>query len=270
MERLHLLLEELAVHEGREGIRVLVIDDAPEPRPLAGLWPDQRVLRTPLWASGQAPDVLSAHVAGTLIGLSTASDVEFVVKLDTDAAVIAPFAAALRSVFDDLAIGVVGSYDRAYGGGLRDWSRWKHAIDRAAMPIRVRRAARGIRVRLVPPAHVRRIRAARAAAYRVAPPGAHCLGGAYAVSSAFLGKARLEWEPWVETGLGEDVVIGLIALEAGLRMASLTREGEPFALTWRGLPGPVAELRAAGYSIVHSVKRPTMEEERQLRSELQR
>ena len=113
------------------------------------------------------------------------------------------------------------------------------------------------------------VRRIRAEAYRVALPGAHCLGGAYAVSAAFLTAVPLAWRPWVGTALGEDVVVGLLASSAGLRMRSLTAPGEPFALAWRGLPAPPAELVAAGHSIVHSIKRPGEDDERALRHELQ-
>jgi hypothetical protein len=111
-------------------------------------------------------------------------------------------------------------------------------------------------------------RAVRLAA-QAAPPGAHCLGGAYAVSRRYLERASLEVQPWLGTRLGEDVVVALLCLQAGLSMRSMTGLGEPFALAWRGLPAPPAQLRAEGYSIVHSVKLDTEREEEQLRAELQ-
>jgi len=74
----------------------------------------------------------------------------------------------------------------------------------------------------------------------------------------------------VQTRLGEDVVVGLLASAAGLRMESRTGPAEPFALAWRGLPGPPRELVSRGHSILHSVKRAHESEEQALRDELQR
>ena len=114
-----------------------------------------------------------------------------------------------------------------------------------------------------------RQRRVRAAAYAYATPGAHCLGGAYGVSAAFLRRAALDWRPWIRTRLGEDVVVGLLCSAAGLRMRSLTAPGEPFALAWRGLPASPGEIAAHGASIVHSVKCDEPDEEAALRGRLQ-
>ena len=64
----------------------------------------------------------------------------------------------------------------------------------------------------------------------------------------------MEWRPWVGTGLGEDVVMGLLCRAAGLEMRSLTGPGEPFGLAYLGLPKEPRALIAAGHSVVHSVK----------------
>ncbi|MGH2907768.1 MAG: hypothetical protein ACRDK8_00545, partial [Solirubrobacteraceae bacterium] len=93
--------------------------------------------------------------------------------------------------------------------------------------------------------------------------------GAYAVSGAFLHRAALQWRPWVGTGLGEDVVVGMLCSAAGLGMESLTGSGQPFALAWRGLPVPPSDLARARHAIVHSVKADTDALERSLRHELQ-
>ena len=102
------------------------------------------------------------------------------------------------------------------------------------------------------------------------PVGAHCLGGAYAVSRSFLDRADLRWRPWVGTGLSEDVVVGVLCAAAGLEMRSMTAPGEPFAVAWRGLPGTPQSILDSGHSIVHSVKADTLEQERALRAQLAR
>lgn len=267
--RLHSLAGELARYERPAEIRLVVVDDAPATRALGLDWPDQVIIRTPLWSRHWPPDVLSAHVAGTLEGLARARGLEFAVKLDTDAAVIAPFAADLRAVFANPDLGVVGSYDRMSTGAIRDWSPWPRVIDRATMPLVAARHDGERRIWLRTRRDRRVVRQIRDAAYRFAPPGAHCLGGAYAVSGRFLDRAALDWRPWVRTQLGEDVVVGLLCSHAELAMRSLTGAGEPFAVAWRGLPADPTEIVAAGHSIVHSVKREDWHEEQSLRKALQ-
>ena len=267
--RLHALLRELARHEDPTEIRLVIVDDAPTPRGLGLEWPEQVTVRTPLWQGPRAPDVLSAHVAGTLEGLERARGLEFAVKLDTDAAVIGSFSDHIRQAFVDPELGAVGSYDRTSTGGLRDWSGWRRPIDRAVLPIGLGRGRGVARLRYRSRASRRAVREIRDAAYRFAPPGAHCLGGAYAVSRHFLDKATLDWRPWLETQLGEDVVVGLLCSHVQLRMGSLSGVGEPFALSWHGLPGAPADIRARGHSIVHSIKRADPSDEQRLRGALQ-
>ena len=232
-------------------------------------WPNVAVVRTPLWSGRRPPDALSAHVAGTLEGLARARGLDFAIKLDTDAAVIGSFSPQLTAAFTDPGLGMVGSYDRTSSGGIRDWSGWRTTIDRATLPLVLSRGSRTIQVRYRPAEHRRTVRRIRDAAYRFAPPGAHCLGGAYAVSRAFLQAAALDWRPWVGARLGEDVVVGLLCSSAGLRMQSLTGAREPFALSWRGLPSSPTDILANGHAIVHSVKRDDQHDERRLRAALQ-
>jgi hypothetical protein len=100
--------------------------------------------------------------------------------------------------------------------------------------------------------------------------GAHCLGGAYAVSPSLARRHDLlRWEPWVGTGLGEDVVMGVLSAAAGLRMRSMTAVGEPFGRAHVGLPGPPEWLLSRGHSIVHAVKDADAVVEASLRDRLQ-
>jgi hypothetical protein len=254
LDRLGALVAELARHADPYQVRLIVIDDAPPGRTLAPAWPEPVLLRTALWEHRTAPDTLSAHVAGTLEGLTRARGLEFAVKLDADAAVIAPFADALADAFADPQLGVIGSYDRMSSGAARDWSVWERPLARATHRLAVNRSGTRLAIHYRPAAQRRVIRDTLASAESVAPRGAHCLGGAYAVSATFLQRAALDWRPWVRTQLGEDIVVGLLCSQARLTMRSLTAGGEPFAVAWRGLPAPPAQLRAAGHGIVHSVR----------------
>lgn len=89
------------------------------------------------------------------------------------------------------------------------------------------------------------------------------------MSSRFLRSVSLDWQSWIRSQLGEDVVIGLLSSAAGLRMRSLTGPGEPFALSWRGLPSRPAEIASSGHSIVHSVKAEHEHDELAPRPQLQ-
>jgi hypothetical protein len=269
--RMHDTLDMLAAHESPEDAHLVLIDDGPAPRGLDPGWPRQRVLRTPLRRRRRRVDARSAMLAATMAGLVDCRDhgVDLALKLDTDAAIIAPFAAKLAAVMDDPELGVVGSYDRTSDGGTRDWSTWDGELARCDRAWQVRRCPGGSRVPWYKSRADRRtVARLRAAGARLAPGNAHCLGGAYAVSRRYLERAELSWRPWVGTGLSEDLVVGILCGAAGLRMRSLVGPGEPFALSWKGLPGTPDEITAGGHSIVHSVKAASLDDERRLRVQL--
>ena len=269
--RMHDTLGMLAEHEDPDRAHLVVIDDGSAARDLNPGWPHQRVLRTSIRRHRRRIDPCSAQVAATLEGLVDCRDhgVELALKLDTDAAVIGPFAENLAAVMQDPALGAVGSYDRTSDGNVRDWSAWDEKLARSGRAWQRTQCGGGRQVLWYKSRADRRaVTRLRTAAARHAPAGAHCLGGAYAVSRRFLDRAELSWRTWVGVGLGEDVVVGILCGAASLRMRSLVGPGEPFALAWRGLPGTPAEIAAAGHSIVHSVKAPTLQDERQLRAQL--
>lgn len=263
-------LDMVQAHERPEDAQLVLIDDDPHPRRLDPRWPHQTVLRTEL-RRRRNPDPFSAMTAATIAGLRACRDygVDVALKLDTDAAVIGPFSEDLRRALADERVGVVGSYDRSSSGGLRDWTMWERPLARADRRWSVTYRADQGRVLWHKRRRDRRqAHRLRTEAARRAPIGAHCLGGAYAVSRWFLTRAELDWEPWVGTDLSEDVVVGTLCAASGLEMRSLVAPGEPFALAWRGLPASPQEIRAGDHSIVHSVKADTLEEERRLRAAL--
>jgi hypothetical protein len=257
VRRLVDLLESLARHEASERYAVVLVDDAPRPRHLHEVAPAAEIVRTELWRRGR-PDALSAHVAGTIEAMRRAEGV-LAVKLDTDALVVAPFFARLSaSLRADPTIGLMGAVDQTPNGERRDWSRWPPIIQRSEGPIRFGMHSRG-------PIGVG-WRSKRDRDYvktvlrdaRLNPGyemGAHCLGGAYAVSAQLLTAAPTwRWRPWVGSGLGEDIVMGLLCGAHGLRLAGMAADGEPFGVSWRGLPDSPDRLLARGYALVHSVK----------------
>jgi hypothetical protein len=270
--RLHELLAELATHEDRQEVFLAIADDDRQPRSVEVDWPGVLVFRTEARQRGGVLDAYGAMVASTLEGLRICRDrgVDMVVKLDTDAAVIGAFSAKIRAAFRDApTLGVVGSYDVTSVGGRRDWSVWAARLRRAALPLHLVRAPGGrASVRYKSRADRDAVRRLLAAARQHAPEGAHCLGGAYAVSRPFLDSAELDSQRWLDTGLSEDVVVGVLCSALGLRMCSLVGRDQPFALAWRGLPTSPAELARGGHSLVHSVKAETPEAEGEIRAAL--
>lgn len=266
LHRLDDLLSSIRRHARTSEIQLVLIDDAPSRRHLEDRcgsgWRATDIIQTPIWKKGR-PDARLAMTVGTLCGMVAASlEAEFVLKLDTDALIVGEFAKRLSGVFAaDPQLGIVGSYDRTCTGGIRDWSVWVPALKRATRRISLRSPRRVTAARRLLAAALAR------GQYEL---GAHCLGGAYAVSPA-LARRRdlLRWEPWVGSGLGEDVVMGVLCAAAGLHMQSMTATGEPFGLSHVGLPGPPEWLLARGHSIVHAVKDPDTRVEADMRARLQ-
>jgi hypothetical protein len=257
VDRLQDTVASVRAHESRA--RLVLIDDSPQPRDLDRVVPDADVVRTALWGDGGRPDAYSAMVAGSVDGLRAASRLEprFVLKLDTDALVIAPFAEKIAAALDDdPTLGVVGSYDRMCNGGDRgrNFGKYRLPLLRSMLPLQPYLSDG--RPRVAWRRDSRRIaalyRRARRSGYVT---GAHCLGGSYAVSGRMLAHdGLLDWRPFAGTKLSEDVVVGLICHAAGLRMRSLVDAGEPFGLAHVGLPGSPGWLAGRGHSVIHSVK----------------
>lgn len=270
LERLADTLHSLRAHADCREVRLTLIDDSPTPRSLENFWRGATIVRSELWRDG-VPDPHSAMTAGTIEALRRAEG-EFALKLDTDAVIIAPFASSLRSAFaNDPGLGIVGAFDLAAAGGRRDWSIWRTPIRRARWPIRVFRDRGGLlpRVAVLSSTERRSLRSVvrSASANPSYSLGAHCLGGSYAVSSRlFARKDLLDWRPWIRTHLSEDVVLGLLCAAAGLRMRGMVGAGEPFAVSWKGLPAAPERLVERRHSIVHSVRDGPDGNERELRA----
>ena len=258
LARLADALDSIRAFEAPGNVHLVLVDDATEARELrvtADEWASLDVVRTALWDGEVVPDPYSAMVAGTIDGMRAAASrrPRFVLKLDTDALAIAPFAAKLSAVTADPKIGVVGSYTHTCTGAERDWSGWEPKLRRAAARFSVGRKPlvryrRGRDVK-----DVRRLMAqARDHGYI---PGAHCLGGAYVVGPSLLQRIDLlDWTPWVRTGLGEDVVVGILAAAANLSIRGFVEPGDAFGIAWQELPLAPEDLLSRGYSVIHSVR----------------
>jgi hypothetical protein len=101
--------------------------------------------------------------------------------------------------------------------------------------------------------------------------GAHCQGGAYAISWALTQRLRTEGfldEPlrWLYIPMGEDRVMGVCCAALQMTLGDLSCTGEPFGVQNKGLPYIPEELIQRGNSIVHSLRNNPFANEETLRS----
>jgi hypothetical protein len=102
-------------------------------------------------------------------------------------------------------------------------------------------------------------RAAQLALRNGYQPGENIQGGAYGLSIKAIRKmnaAGLFNQPltWLDTALGEDVLVPMLVKAVGLELHDAAGNGNPFGVRYKGLPDTPAELVSRGYAIIHSVK----------------
>jgi hypothetical protein len=249
---------------------VVLVDDAHDPD-LAAL--GAVVLPNP--RAGRGIGAMGGTCAATLTALRWAHEHAPgapVLRLDSDALVIGPFAARLRAVFAaDPAAGVLGSCDRTCNGDERVVGAWAPIVRRHAARLwlwrrgapHVQQALRGRN------AAVRReVHAALAAGH---PPGRHCIAAACALSGALVGamaRAGMLDDPlrWVDARIGDDVMLGLQAAALGFALRGMVADGEPFGLAHVGLPDAPERLVARGFALVHSLRNDPRHREDELRA----
>jgi hypothetical protein len=246
--------------------RVVVIDDGCGVVDFpAGPCPIDRIMNP---RQGRGAGNLGGGCVGTLTGLkhcaSFANEIDFVLKIDTDALIIAPFAAYVARLFhDDPQAGMAGAHRFTPNGEARDFTPWRELTsDLASAWIgdRTRQARAGRRGAIAlhgAPAAMRRV--AQQALHEGYEPGENIQGGAYAISIrtiCAMEKKGLLADPliWLHTALGEDVLVPMQTKAAGFGLRDAAADGEPFGIRYRGLPHTPAKLISRGFSIIHSVK----------------
>jgi hypothetical protein len=248
---------------------VLLVDDDPQARDLRAALAHDRpaVAVTPNPRDGRGEGLWGGLAAGMLHGygwLQREVQPDVVLKLDTDALVIAPFLERVAEIFDDESIGMAGTFDRHCDGTARDLDRWDFRVRRRRFRVRPFREGNQADGRLQLQHTLwgdravlrRRITAAHHHGYGY---GEHCLGGAYAVPGRFLARMAErgwydDWPAWVPHDIGEDVCIGVYVRAVGLGCVNANRPGQPFGVEYRDLPLAPPELLEAGYAVVHSIK----------------
>ena len=259
---------------------LVLIDDALEPRSLHerfSLPSGLRVHSIHHPRMGEGEGVWGGLAEGILLGLDWIATHEpaasMVLKIDTDALVIAPFAdKASKFLREHPKAGLVGLYDRHCSGAPRSFWPWNRAMLNYSLPIGTRRTPAGgrrLRWQVFDGFGRQRqiLRRARANGYAW---GEHCLGGAYLLrGDAVRGMQRhgLFHDPdfWRPTAVGEDVVVAAYVKAAGWDLAGHAAAGETFGIEYTGLPLPPDELAVRGYSVIHSVKNDPHRSEDDLR-----
>lgn len=251
---------------------LVIVDDDPVPRNLHRLPAPpglqlvavhhRRERQSRVFSKGKG--ICSVVMTG-LAWIQAHANVRFVVKLDTDSLVIAPFRRQIIRLLDQHpSTGMIGAYRRAPGGGMRDWSPHRrtirtlsrHPLLRQLLALRPGRAASGF----VPDDVGQHMRHLVQAAMRYGyTPGEHCLGGGYVLNSTVLDRmAAAGWinkaPLWAKIDLPEDVMVGLHVRATGMEFLDQVDDGQVFGVRHIGLPFPPADLAARGYAVIHAVK----------------
>lgn len=242
--------------ERRAPAAILVIDDAPRPR----AWP-AGVASIPNPRSGRGIGTLGGTSAATLAGLAWAHEHHpgaWVLRLDTDALVIGPYAERVEALLEP-GTGILGSCHVTCNGQRRDVSAIGREVRRHARPVWAfahppRRRWAGM-LRPAEPRTRAIIREARAHGYA---PGEHCIAAGCAISAPFIAAAAQRgWltDPrrWIEQRLGDDMLLGAMVRATGL---SLTDATDVFGLAHVGLPDTPQRLTERGFAVIHSLKGP--------------
>jgi hypothetical protein len=202
------------------------------------------------------------------------TDATFVLKIDTDALVVRPFATKLRALLaSEPNIGLIGTIGLSCNEQVRvarpqrrtsrllDLYRW---LPRA--PSGEHNDCEQLATTAYGQVSVQQLRAfdtirphVAAAMEQGYSSETFCQGGAYAMSRLMLDKMQAagylsQPEAWIEFPVGEDVVMGMYCRSVGLALRDFSRPNEPFGVQNNGLPYSPSELSARNYSIIHSVK----------------
>jgi hypothetical protein len=268
IERAADVLESLFTYE--PGVRwVILVDDAIKDRNLATKFAVPatcKVVSLMNPGKGRGNGWRGRLTVGVMLGLKWAAentDARFLLKLDTDSLVIAPFAEKVAGALDtDPRLGLLGSYSRYPDGPREDTLYWAPLIEKMHRRVAIYR-------HLCPsgtPIQVGYFGACgklRKTIHRALLNGYHlgecCQGGGYAVSGAALKQAVVSGilqNPliWLRTPLCEDVAMGIVIRSVGLRMQDFNGDGEPFGVKFEGLPDDPSRLIERGFSIIHSIK----------------
>jgi hypothetical protein len=242
-----------------------------------------RVLINPYRKTGGGQIVYDRLMAGIIVALRQIvemEDVDFVLKLDTDALIIGHFQERIKAFLEQHPeAGMIGSFHHDPDGSVRGSEAWwgNHILKTCGMfPTELIRLHFRHRM-LFHPVTValrwrRRRRWVRDALRNGWHYGDHILGGAYVLSRQAIQRLRnrtaLIHDPKLFEGtrIPEDIGLSILVPALGLQLREHNRPGEVFGIWYQQPTRSIAELISDGYGIVHSIKSVDEKEEEQLRA----
>lgn len=259
------LVDSVRCFEPSECVGIVMIDDGDrDSRFLETLPPYPPVFRIRNPRKGRGNAWTGGHTVGIVAGYSFVDahlDPEYILKLDSDALVIAPFHSALSERFRaDGRIGLLGAHlHRDFPSQSGSAEYWGRQIRKSSNPLSItRQPGLEIRLNLGPAGGKLRflLRQAYKSGYSL---GESCQGGAYALRAEALHSMRTlgMFAPplrFLGLQLTEDILFSLAVRAAGFELRDLNDSGEVFGVAWKGLLASPAELLRQGRSIIHSVK----------------
>jgi glycosyltransferase involved in cell wall biosynthesis len=261
--RLGDLIESVSKYESRVGTILLVNDfDLESGTSTVGkLKQDLDVVKIRNPRRGTGDGWAGGLCVGILEGLKWISahreHVEFVLKMDTDALCISGFSERIsKKLRAEPRLGILGTHKVNPNREPRAYSSWNASIRSHMRTVCVR----GKYVQITAWGQARQRRKALVSALKNGyEMGEHCQGGAYGISGSFIRKlsdAGYLNNPllWLRAGLGEDVMMGILAKAVGFGLSDFNGPGEVFGVQHIGLAGAPEELLNRGYGIIHSVK----------------
>lgn len=250
-ERARDLIVSLRAHEPRAR-RIVLVDDSLEPRE----WP-VGVAVIPNPRAGRGIGTLGGTCTATLAALAWAHENApgaWVLRLDSDALVIGPFANAVDGAWRQ-GDGVLGSCRQTPNGEPRDLGPWARTV---------RKHRRRVWLWLKPPRRLRYLqrsipvvrRAVRDAIVRQYEPGEHCIAAGCAISAELIQRAAEQsWlddpRAWLNTRLGDDIMLGIMARALWLDLRDFHAV---FGVKHVGLADTPEGLAERGFAVIHSVK----------------
>lgn len=259
---------------------VVLVDDSLDGRslkPLTDHFPPQvhlRVLKHPRRGKGLA--VHGAMADGVLHALHAIHDemkADFILKLDSDALVIAPFTKRVCAFFHlHPNAGMAGQYDLEYDGSPRSQQPWVDFMRLLIQPIRIYRPApNSVVLWLSVFGRRKAIRNMLESALSHGHiPGHNVQGGSYVLSRDTLRRMNDHQYfdhagAWQNIRIPEDVIISTYVGASGKTLHGLSGPGQVFGVQCFGLPAPKEVLSANTNAIIHSIKN-TAEPEQAIRT----
>ncbi len=270
----------------------VILDDSPHASGLAELSFVPSGCQTVTFTNRNRTDAtalkgsLTARLIEGLAWIHSNTDADFVLRIDTDALVIAPFSHLVRSFIAQRSeaglIGTVGLSCNPQLRSLEDISRESKLVTAHRMLPRpaVVNTDEPISCYSVPTVGTFTARQLCAfdnirmhidAAVRNGYTSSEfCQGGAYVITRQMLERMSISGylrqpEAWIDIPFSEDRVFAMYARAVGLQICDYSRPGEPFGMNFVGLAYPPATLFDLGYRVIHSVKNDSRFSEYEIR-----